>query len=419
MKTLPILEEVARTSAGRENSITDWYAPPASPQPDRVPRKLAIYPAQAGYELVDELEFLCNRTIEPNVFFSPPFLAPAMPRVEDRDVQLAVMRDGTDGNDRVRLLLPFTVQNAPGGVGPSIMRTWAHAFGLLGTPLVDRDDPAGVLQDFLAMVGRSHLKLPNVLVLPDIKLGGNFASLLRSLAEERSLPWHTLSRVERPMLSSHLSGDDYFKQVLRPHHLREFRRLRRRLEEQGKVEHVVARTPEDVRVAMEAFLALEAEGWKGKRRTALVLDRYVAAFAREAVQNLAERGMSRIHALTLNGKVIASLIVFVEAGVGYTWKTTFDEELSAYSPGTLLMMEVTKRHLEDPNIEITDSCAVPNHPVMSRLWAERQVVGTIVLGTSREAERSARQVSAQLHLYEEALAVARVVKKRVEKIAKR
>ncbi|MGC4026668.1 MAG: GNAT family N-acetyltransferase [Mesorhizobium sp.] len=419
MKTSPILEEVARISTGRDESLTDWYAPPVSPQLDRVPRKLSIYPAQAGFELVDELEFLCNRTIEPNVFFSPPFLAPAMPRVEDREVQFAVIRDGTANNDRVRLLLPFTVQNAPGGIGPAIIRTWAHAFGLLGTPLVDRDDPAGVLDDFLSMVGRSHLKLPNILVLPDIKLGGTFAGLLRTIAESRSLPWHILSRVERPMLNSHLSGDDYFKQTLRPHHLREFRRLRRRLEEQGKVEHVVARTPEDVRIAMEAFLALEAEGWKGKRRTALAVDRHVAAFAREAVQNLAERGMSRIHALTLDGRMIASLIVFVEAGVGYTWKTTFDEELGAYSPGTLLMMEVTKRHLEDPNIEVTDSCAVPNHPVMSRLWAERQVVGTIVLGTTREAERSARQVSAQLHLYEEARAVARVVKKRVEEMAKR
>lgn len=419
MKVRALLEEVARASTGREFGITDWYAPAASPQPDRQPRRLSIYAAQSGFGLVEELEFLCNRTIEPNVFFSPPFLAPAMPRVEDRDVRLAVVRDGTEGNDRVRLLLPFTVQPPPGGIGPAIMRTWAHAFGLLGTPLVDRDDPAGVLEDFLAMIGRDRLRLPDVLVLPDIKLDGAFAGLLRTLAEARSLPWHTLSRAERPMLYSHLAGDDYFKQALRPHHLREFRRLRRRLEEHGKVEHLVARTPEQVRAAMETFLAIEAAGWKGKGRTAMAIDRFVAAFAREAVQNLAERDMSRIHTLAVGGKVIAALIVFVEAGVAYTWKTAFDEEWSAYSPGTLLMIEVTRQHLEDPNIEVTDSCAVPNHPVMSRLWAERQVIGTIVMGTTPEADRAARQVAAQLHLYAETRAVARKVKKRVKKITGR
>ena len=47
-----------------------------------------------------------------------------------------------------------------------------------------------------------------------------------------------------------------------------------------------------------------------------------------------------------------------------------------FSPGTLLMIEVTKQHLDDPNIMTTDSCAVPDHPVMSRLWSERKPIGT-------------------------------------------
>ena len=53
---------------------------------------------------------------------------------------------------------------------------------------------------------------------------------------------------------------------------------------------------------------------------------------------------------------------------------------AAFSPGTLLMIEVTEQHLDDPNIMATDSCAVPDHPVMSRLWSERKPIGTIVVG---------------------------------------
>ena len=59
----------------------------------------------------------------------------------------------------------------------------------------------------------------------------------------------------------------------------------------------------------------------------MAIDRYRAAFAREAVHRLAEQDLCRIHSLTLDGQPIACLIVFVEAGVAYTWKTAYDESL--------------------------------------------------------------------------------------------
>ncbi|MDP3316983.1 MAG: GNAT family N-acetyltransferase, partial [Devosia sp.] len=194
---------------------------------------------------------------------------------------------------------------------------------------------------------------------------------------------------------------------------------KRRLAEQGELVHDVARVPEEVRVSVEGFLALEAAGWKGRKRTAMVIDRYQAAFAREAVQGLAEQDLCRIHSLTLGGKLIASLIVFVEAGVAYTWKTAYDENYAAFSPGVLLMIEVTKQHLDDPNIEVTDSCAVPDHPMVSRLWSERKRMGTLVIGMTPAADRMTRQAASQLHLYQETRNLARMVRNRVRGLLKR
>ena len=102
------------------------------------------------------------------------------------------------------------------------------------------------------------------------------------------------------------------------------------------------------------FLTLEASGWKGRERTCDGDGPPARAFAREAVNRLAERDMCRIHTLTLDDEPIASLVVFVEAGMAYTWKTAYDENYSTLSPGTLLMIEVTKQHLDDPNIMATD-----------------------------------------------------------------
>jgi hypothetical protein len=299
------------------------------------------------------------------------------------------------------------------------MRTWANPFGPSGTPLLDRDDPVGVIEDFFAMLSRSHLNLPKVLALPDMRLDGPTASLLRTAAEARGLMLITTGEVERPVLQSDLDGEDYLKNALRPHHYRGFGRLKRRLGETGHLEHTVARGPEQIRHAIESFLSLEAAGWKGRERTAMAIDRYRAAFAREAVHRLAERDLCRIHSLELDGRTIASLIVFVEQGVAYTWKTAYDESLSAYSPGTLLMIEVTKQHLDDPNIVVTDSCAVPDHPVMSRLWTERRRVGTFIIGLTPDADRLARQAASQLHLYRETRNVARIVRNRVKALLRR
>lgn len=422
MAATPLLEEMASGAGVMIADLAGLSDPPLRPSrveaigDRRPPRRLSIYPASAGFDLAEELDHLCRRTIEPNVFFNPRFLAPAMPRLDDREVRLAVMRDGDEERSRLRLLMPFSVERPAVPLGVPVMRSWASPFGPLGTPLIDRDDPSGVLDDFLSILARPHLKLPQVLVIPDIRLDGAVAALLHTVTEARGLPLLATERIERPSLESALAGDAYLKEALRPHHYREFRRLKRRLGEKGALDYTIAREPADIRRAAEDFLALEASGWKGRQRSAMSIDRYRAAFVREAIDRLSQKDMCRIHALTLDGRPIASLVIFVEAGMAYTWKTAYDESLAAFSPGTLLMIEATRTHLDDPNIEATDSCAVPDHPVMSRLWMERRPVGTLLVGLTAGSDRLARQASAQLHLHRRTRNMARLLRARMRRL---
>lgn len=309
--------------------------------------------------------------------------------------------------------MPFSIEKPAIPMGVPVIRTWSSPWGPLGTPLVDRDDPAGVVDDFLRIMARPHLRLPKVLVLPDMLLDGAAAKTLQSVTETRNLPFERVGLTSRAFLQSDLEGEAYLRNALRSHHYREFRRLWRKLAEKGALEHRIARAPEEIRHATEAFLALEASGWKGRERTAMAIDRFRAAFAREAIDRLSEQDCCRIHELVLDGRIVASLIVFIEAGVAYTWKTAYDENFSAYSPGTLLMIEVTKYHLSDPNIVATDSCAVPDHPVMTRLWTERRPVGTLVIGLTPGSDRTVRLASQQLSFYRETRNFARVLRNRV------
>lgn len=352
-------------------------------------RRLSVYPSFAGFEMVEELAFLANRSVEKNIFFNPLFLAPAMPRLEERPVRLAVVRDGGPQRDRLRFLMPFSIERPGFLFGPEAIRAWSHPFGPLGTPLLDPDDPPGLMHDLLEMLATGPTGMPKVLILPDIRLDGPFAGLLRDVVAARKLSIHTVNPYRRAVLASPLSGPEYLRQSLSSHHDREYRRLRRRLDDIGDVDHVVSEGADSVRLAFERFLLLEASGWKGRRGTALATDRLQSAFAREAVNGLAARGLCRIHELTLNGTPIASTVVFLEENEAYTWKTAYDENYARFSPGTLLMIEITHRHLADRTLTLTDSCAVENHPVMDRLWQERRAMGTLVIGLGTDERRAA------------------------------
>lgn len=400
-------------------------APIGEPVPElRLPtnmpgQEFCLYPARAGYDLQDEMDLLSNRSMEANVFFTGRFLAPAMPRLEDRQIRIGILRDTDRGRRRARVLMPFSVEKPGFSLGAPIMRIWANDYGPLGTPLVDAEDAAQSLDSLMDVLARPDTQLPKVLVFPDLRLRGNFAQLAKAIAISRNLPINVTNSYDRPFLQSYEDGPTYLKQSIAGRHLQEMRRQRKHLEALGALTHEVARQPGDVRLRMEEFLLMEARGWKGAKRTAMILDRYRSAFAREAVSNLADSDSVRVHTLNLNGRCVASMVTFVASGEAYTWKTTYEEEFARYSPGKLLMENLTEWHLDDANILRTDSCATPDHPIMSRFWRERESMGTLVIGLHQNSDRDVRQVSAQLHLYRNTKNIARALRQKIMSLAGR
>ncbi len=389
--------------------------PPADIRVDvgRPGRHLSIYPGRMGYDLQEELDFLTYRAMEPNIFFAARFLAPAMPRLEDRQVRVAIIRDEADTRSRMRLLMPFSIEKPGFSVGPSIIRVWSNSFGPLGTPLVDAEDAAETIDNLFDALAAPEARLPGVLVLPDLRVNGPFAKLAKALALSRDLPLTVTDSFQRPMLQSSDDGDTYLRKSLSKSHLKEMRRQYRLLGELGQLTYHVARQPEEIRLRMEEFLALEVNGWKGRKRSALTSDRFRAAFAREAVSNLAEVDAVRIHTLDLDGKAIASMVVFIMAGEAYTWKTAFNEDYARFSPGKLLAADLTDWHLEDANIVRTDSCTQTEHTILYRLWQEREEMGTVIIGLGRNSDRDVRQVAAQMHLYRNTRNLARILRDKI------
>ncbi|MBL0374694.1 GNAT family N-acetyltransferase [Rhizobium sp. KVB221] len=404
---------------GKLGTIESAPTPMQTLDTPREGRTLSIYHTAAGYDLQEELDFLSHRAMEPNVFFSSRFLAPAMPRLDDREIRLAIIRDEDKRRSRLRMLMPFSIEKPGFSIGTPIIRVWANPFGPLGTPLVDAEGAAETIDHMLEALGRDDARLPLVLVMPDLRLSGPFAKLARAIAVSRNLPIDVSSTSKRPMLESLKDGDSYLRGSIKPQHMREMRRQWAQLEKLGEPSYSVARQPGDIRARMEEFLLLEASGWKGKKRSAMLSDRYRAAFAREAINNLAEIDGARIHTIDLDGKAIASMIVLIMNGEAYTWKTAYDENFARFSPGKLLVAQLTDWHLDDANIVRTDSCAVADHPIMSRFWQEREEIGTLVIGLRENSDRETRQAATQLHLYKNTRNVARLIREKIMSLGRK
>jgi hypothetical protein len=78
-----------------------------------------------------------------------------------------------------------------------------------------------------------------------------------------------------------------------------------------------------------------------------------------------------------------------------------------------LLGELTQWHLDDANIVRSDSCAVPDHPIMSRFWKEREDMGTLIIGLTQNSDRDVRQAASQLHMYRNTRNVAKRLREKI------
>lgn len=155
---------------------------------------------------------------------------------------------------------------------------------------------------------------------------------------------------------------------------KDHRRLARRLRETGRLETVSTATGHELHAALDAYLALEAEGWKGRAGTAMAGNPVTAGFFRAAVGGLARVGQARIDLMLCDDRPIAAGVVLRSGLRAWYWKTAYDEAFARYSPGLLLSHAIGDAALAEPGIAIVDSCAVQGHSMIDRIWPERMEI---------------------------------------------
>ena len=323
---------------------------------------------------------LSRRLIEPNVFLDPCFVLPAVQHFAmARRPAFVLVWDESLG-ERHKLIGLCPVMFPRPRFGGTMATAWLHDQASVGVPLIDRFQAIETLDLLLDWLGREQ---PHVtgLMIPKLRQDGPMMDLLKTRAVMTGRDIRLFGAHERAMLPGGDLGRQAADKAFSPKKIKELRRQRRRLAGNGKLVYSSARTPAEVREATERFLALEAAGWKGKRGTALLSDSGLATFTRTMTRLLARDGKCRVDALEVDGRAVAMGIVVHSGGYGYLLKIAYDEAFRGSSPGVQFVLDVTNAQLEEDGIVFTDSCAIPDHPMIDHVWRERLAIADALISS--------------------------------------
>ncbi len=333
---------------------------------------LVLESADALTPYLAEMEALAAASVDGNPLFEPAALQAAMAELQggDRVAVALVWSAPTAGGERLLLgLFPYRTQRFYLGLPILVWSVWTHIHSFLATPLVRAGHERHAVRRFLAYADQAGAPMVR---FPMFEAGGAFDKALDEVLAERGLAQAETGRHERAFLKSDLDGETYLATHMRKKKRKEYNRLWNRLGETGDLKFVVHNGGVDVAAWIGGFLQLERRGWKGKRGTALAERPNERAFFERLCTEARERGKLHCAEIVFDGKPIAMLASFLAGGGAYSFKIAYDEACAKYSPGALLMLKAVEAFLADPRIAWVDSCAVPNHPMVDHIWAERR-----------------------------------------------
>jgi CelD/BcsL family acetyltransferase involved in cellulose biosynthesis len=321
---------------------------------------------------------LADAAVEPNVFYEPWMLLPALTWLrEGAELRIALVYRTVPGEPPLLCgLFPLERHARFRGLPVSSSCVWKYRHCFVCTPLIR----AGYVQETLAAL-LDWLPTP-LLEIPLVAVDGACHHDLVDLFNERRLDVYAWGCFTRAFLRPTSDAEAYLEQALSPHRRKQLRYKARKLADRGGLAYTALEAGGDVAGWCRAFLALEASGWKGRERSALASTDAGGHFFEAALTAAAQRDRLLTLALSVDGTPIAQHCCLRAANGAFAFKTAFDEGWSAYSPGVLLAVESVRRLHAIPSVRWIDSCAAWNSP-LNRLWSERARFESMLVATGR------------------------------------
>jgi CelD/BcsL family acetyltransferase involved in cellulose biosynthesis len=311
----------------------------------------------------------------PNPFHGHAVLAAhARAGLASADLRVLAVRRGDD----LAAVLPF--RSGAGWVGRRRCHlVWTHSsVSINGTPLLQRD---GLSQAANALLnGMASVDSPRLWRFPLLAITSASGQTLLTEARRRGWPAEIVSSFGRAVLDRRLDYEAYASHHLSGRRRKGLRRQGRRLAELGHVAFETCTEPRELAAAVEAFLELEAKGWKGSRGTALASSTANSELARLLFTGWTPAVRSRADMLRLDGRPIAVSLALLCGGRAFLLKTAYDERLRAYGPGLLLEHEIIRAFHDTRFADRLDSASLAGC-VLEDFFPDREPIGDVVLAS--------------------------------------
>jgi hypothetical protein len=191
-------------------------------------------------EIIQKWRTLTDDALEPNVFYSPEILLPALKHLKgDRDVRVFLLWEDQPLTSKLVGLAPVSPDRRGGRIRLPNLSTWIHLHAFLGTPLVALGYEVPFWEKFREAVAKAwwggFIRIRST--SPDGPVG-------RALLEQcqASGTGHLLLRQKiRAFLNVPDDADEYWKKQLRKKKHKDFQRQRNRLSELGDLTFETAR----------------------------------------------------------------------------------------------------------------------------------------------------------------------------------
>jgi len=320
---------------------------------------------------------LFARAAEPNPFYSPEWALAVHEHARGHRGAQALLAWDSPAKNRLIGMLPVVSAWRALKLPLPVLVAW-QGYVPLSVPLLDCDEALRAAQGLLAAARQAGAK---ALLLPYLTGEGAAARAFRdALASQKRSPV-TLHTEERALLDATADPEAMLQEALGSKKLKELRRQRNRLNDDGEVQFSVNQ-PAELTDALNDFLALEAAGWKGKRGTALGAHEGDREFIESAAAKLSAQDRFFVARLMRGKEVLAAGLALRHGARAYFYKVTHDERLAKCSPGVQLTLELTRHFCADNAVTEVDSTASADHPMINHIWKKRLVLTETLLPLS-------------------------------------
>lgn len=323
---------------------------------------------------------LADHAAEPNPHMAPAAVSAATLLVPEEEI-IVLCAWFSEALDFERLVGVWAFKHVQGwrsGFAGALAAPLVPLYEVSSLPVLDHDHAAEAARALMRYLLASR-DLPHALLLPLLPLDGPCYAALSEASRQTGSRISIYERWTRPVMVPQ-PGDDlerYLRRSLGSSYKKRMQQFRA-VAKHGALTFRRSRGPAALD-ALEAFLTLEAAGWKGAAGTAIACIPTHAAYIRRMAELFAEADALQIDTLLLDGRVLAMGLLVESGNRRHFLKIAYDEAQARHSPGRTLTIAMLQADLAGTPPAFFDSGAGEGVDAGTYAWGERREMGNVII----------------------------------------